>query len=94
MPIGVLTLELRLPGCTSLKEKRGRIKPLLARLHKEFNVTSAEMDRLDSWQDTIIACALIGNEMSHVQRGLQQVADWVEKNWPDMDLVDDRIEII
>ena len=52
MPRGImlatLTIHLRLPGCASLKEKRGHIKPLLNRLHREFNVSVAEMDLQDS----------------------------------------------
>ena len=39
-----LSLHLHLPGCASLKEKRGRIKPLMARLRREFNLSVAEMD--------------------------------------------------
>jgi tripartite-type tricarboxylate transporter receptor subunit TctC len=35
--IATLTIHLHLPTCTSLKEKRGRIRPLIARLHREFN---------------------------------------------------------
>ena len=45
--IGILTLHLQLPGCASLKEKRGRLKPLLARLHRKFNIPAAEMDLRD-----------------------------------------------
>jgi uncharacterized protein YlxP (DUF503 family) len=41
MSIGILTLEIQLPGCKSLKEKRSRLKPLIARLHREFNVSVA-----------------------------------------------------
>jgi len=41
--IGTLTFHLHLPGCASLKEKRSRLKPLLARLHRQFNVSTAEM---------------------------------------------------
>jgi uncharacterized protein YlxP (DUF503 family) len=92
MPIGLLTLEIRLPGCTSLKEKRSRLRPLLSRLHKEFNVSAAEMDRMDAWQESVIACALVANDLAHVQRALQQVAHWIETNWPDVDLVDEQVE--
>ena len=35
--IATLTIHLHLPGCTSLKEKRGRIKPLMSRLRREFS---------------------------------------------------------
>jgi uncharacterized protein YlxP (DUF503 family) len=94
MPLGILTLHLRLPGCSSLKEKRSRIKPLLARLHKEFNVSTSEMDLQDAWQESLIACAWIGSDQKTVQRSLQKVSEWVEKNWPDMLVEDDRIEMI
>lgn len=92
--IGTLTVHLRLPGCASLKEKRGRIKPLLARLHREFNVSTAEMDLQDQWQETVIACALINSDAAHVRRSLQAVEKWLLANWPDGMLVDGRIELI
>ena len=92
--LGLLTLHLHLPACASLKEKRGRLKPLLARLHRQFNVSVAEMDLQDKWQEAVIACALVNSDRSHIQRSLQAVVEWVEKNWPDMDVMDDRLEII
>ena len=39
--IGLLTLEIYIPGITSLKEKRGIVKPLLARIRSDFNVSVA-----------------------------------------------------
>ena len=92
--IGILTIHLHLPGCSSLKQKRGRLKPLLNRLHREFNVSVAEMDRQDMWQEAVIACALINTDSAQVQRSLQAVAHWVQGNWPDGDVIDEKIEII
>jgi uncharacterized protein YlxP (DUF503 family) len=92
--IGVLTLHLRLPGCASLKEKRGRLKPLLARLHKEFNVSAAEMGLQDKWQETILACGMVGNDRVQLERSLQTVTRWVEDNWLDMQLVNENLELI
>lgn len=94
MSIGVLTLQLRLPGCASLKEKRSRLKPLLARLHREFNISVCEMDAQDTWDTAIIACAAVSNEISHNQRMLKTVADWVDKYWPDVSIVDERLDLI
>jgi hypothetical protein len=94
MALGLLTLQIHLPGCTSLKEKRSRLKPLLARLHREFNISVAEIDRQDAWQETVIACAMVSNHAGQLQRALQNVARWIETNWPDVDLVDDQIEVI
>lgn len=94
MPIGLLTLHLLIPGCTSLKEKRSRLRPLLARLHREFNVSAAEMDHLDCWQESTIACALVANDAAFTQRALGQVARWLEEHWPDVSVVADRQELI
>ena len=69
------------------------MKPLLARLHREFNVSVAEAGHQDSWQNAIVACALVGNEPGHVERSLQKIVGWVESYWPDVDVVDDKLEL-
>lgn len=91
--IVTLTIHLHLPGCASLKEKRGRIKPLLARLHREFNVTVAEVDLQDQWQETVIACAMVGNEHGHLESAMQTVAKWVKSHWTDGDVIEQRLEV-
>jgi len=92
--IGLLTLHLRLPGCASLKEKRGRIKPLLARLRREFNLSTAELDRQDAWGETVLGCAMLGNDAAHLQSALETVDRWVTAHWTDGDVIDTRIEIL
>jgi len=92
--IGTLTLHLHLPGCSSLKEKRGRLKPLLARLHRQFNVSTAEMDLQDKWQETVIASGMVGNDAAYLRSALETVRKWVDANWPDGDVLDTKIEII
>jgi uncharacterized protein YlxP (DUF503 family) len=92
--IGMLTFHLHLPGCASLKEKRGRLKPLLARLHREFNVSAAEMGLQDKWQEAVVACGMVGNDSAYLQSALETVRKWVEANWPDGDILDTRIELI
>ena len=94
MSLGVLTLQIHIPGCSSLKEKRRRLTPLLTRLHRKFNLSVTEMDNHDFWQSATIACALISTDNGHTQRTLQKVIQWVDTYWPDVSLVDDQIEII
>jgi hypothetical protein len=36
---------------------------------------------------------MVSNENGHTQRALQEVARWVERNWPDVTLMDEKIEI-
>jgi uncharacterized protein YlxP (DUF503 family) len=92
--IGTLTLHLHLLGCASLKEKRGRLKPLLARLHRQFNVSTAEMALQDKWQETIITCGMVGNDAAYLCSALERVRKWVEANWPDGDILDTKIELL
>lgn len=92
--LATLTIRLHLPTCASLKEKRGRIKPLISRLHREFNISVAEIDLNDKWQEAVIGCAMIGNERGFLESALQTVAKWVEGNWSDGDVIEQRIEII
>jgi uncharacterized protein YlxP (DUF503 family) len=94
MSLGLLILELHLPGCSSLKQKRSRLKPLLARLHREFNISVSEIDRQDIWQDAVIACAMVTSDHAQTQRSLQKVARWVEDTWPDVDLIGEKLEMI
>lgn len=94
MLVGVLTLQLLVPGCSSLKEKRSRLKPLLARLHREFNISVAEIDHQDAWGSAVVACALVSNDRSHIDRSLQSVARWVDRQWPDLELSAEAIEIL
>jgi uncharacterized protein YlxP (DUF503 family) len=92
--IAVLTIHLHLPGCSSLKEKRGFIKPLIARLHREFNVSAAETDLQDKWQEAVLVCAMAGNEHRHLESALQNVANWVASHWTDGDVIEQKIEVI
>ena len=94
MPIGVLTLQLQLPGCRSLKEKRSRIKPLITRLHRQFNISVAEYDLQDVWDQATLACVMISNQHQFAETSLQSVIHWLNKNWPDVTLLDDHLEII
>jgi uncharacterized protein YlxP (DUF503 family) len=92
--VATLTIQLHLPGCGSLKEKRGRIQPLIHRLRREFNLSVAEVGRQDAWQEAVICCAMVGNEQAFLQSALSSVAKWVHGSWPDGMVVDEQVEIL
>ena len=93
MSVGLLTIHLSIPGCASLKEKRSRLKPLLARLQREFNISVAEVDHQDVWQSTTIAIAMVTSNRRQTARSLQKIPEWIEHYWPDLTLIDDQLEI-
>lgn len=94
MSIGILTLNLYLPDCHSLKAKRGRIKPVIARLHKTFNISIAEVDHQDAWQSCGLLIACASSDGAQAEQTLNQVINYVESHWPDLPLTDEKIEIL
>ncbi len=58
--------DLRIPGCTSLKQKRHVVKTLTASLRQKFNVSVAEVDHHDLWQRTTIGVASVAEEGYHL----------------------------
>lgn len=94
MPIAVLTLYIQFNGNRSLKEKRGQLQPLLSRIRKKFNLSVAEMDLQDRWNETVIACAAVGNSRVHVQKELQSVIPFLATQFPELEILQDSVEII
>jgi uncharacterized protein YlxP (DUF503 family) len=93
MVIAACRLRLHLPGCASLKEKRGLLKPILARLHREFNIAAAEVDLNDIWQSADLALVAVGNEAGHLQSELQTIVGWIERNRPEVEIVEAQFEL-
>jgi uncharacterized protein len=92
--IGLCTVKLYLPGVHSLKEKRGIVKSMLARMHNTFNVSAAETDHQDIWQTAGIAFVLVGASTTHVNRVIHNVLEWMETHFPDAIIIHQEIEIL
>jgi uncharacterized protein YlxP (DUF503 family) len=71
--IGVLTLELRLDGAQSLKDKRHTVKGLKDRLRSRFNVAVAEIDYQDTWQRSLVSAVTVSGDHERAQQTLQLV---------------------
>lgn len=71
--IGILTLEIHVEHSHSLKDKRHVIKSLKDRLRERFNVSMAEIDHLDSWQNSVIAAVTVSNDRVYAEQLLHKV---------------------
>ena len=94
MVILAATIDLHLPGVSSLKEKRGILKGLIARLHKTFNIAVAEVDLNDVWQSAALGVAIVSSGGGHAQAKLDTILRWIEHNRPDLEVVDYTFELI
>lgn len=78
MFVKLLTVDLLIPGCSSLKEKRFVLSSLKSRLRGRFNVSVAEVDYQDKWQRTVIAVAIVGSDHGSVDGTCAQIRRFIE----------------
>ena len=94
MAIGHLTLELYLPLTGSLKEKRGIVKPLIARLRRDYNVSVCEADGQDVRSRAVLEVVCVSQNGALAYRQLEKIATRVE-NWRlDAELIDYFIDMV
>ncbi len=75
MVIGVLQLELQVPGATSLKDKRRIVRSLKDRLHREHQVSVAETGTLDSLTTATLGVVLAASDVKPCQSTLDRILD-------------------
>ncbi|MBI4512720.1 MAG: DUF503 domain-containing protein [Gemmatimonadetes bacterium] len=72
MVVGVLSWQLHLDGCHSLKEKRMILRSLKDRLRARLNVSVAETDHHDSWQRAELAVVTVAGDFRRAESILGQ----------------------
>jgi uncharacterized protein len=78
----------------SLKEKRSIAKPLIKRAQQQFNVSIAEIDAHDSLGRLVLGIACVSTAGVHAHKQLESVVRWIERERPDLPLVDYMIELL
>ena len=78
MIVGLITWELHLDACHSLKEKRHIVKSLKDRLHQRFNVSAAETDHHDLWQRAELSAVVVSTDRLHAEQVLREADRLVE----------------
>ena len=73
MPLAVLTIELRIEGAHSLKDKRQVLRSLKDKLRSGFNVSVAELEQTDLWQRATVGVAAISSSRDYLSGLMQQV---------------------
>ena len=80
--IAFLTLELRIEGAHSLKDKRQVVRSVKDRLRAHFNVAVAELDSTELWQRATVGVVSISASrdyldglMHNVEREATRVAN-------------------
>lgn len=85
MIVKLLTVDLIIPGCSSLKEKRFALSSLKTRLRRKFNVAVAEVAYHDKWQRCELAIVTVGVDRRATDSQCDKLLRFVER--------DHRVEI-
>ncbi|MGO9209313.1 MAG: DUF503 domain-containing protein [Terriglobales bacterium] len=73
VPIAFLTLELRIEGAHSLKDKRQVLRSMKDKLRNKFNVAVAELDASDLWQRATIGVVSVSGSQDYLSGLIQNV---------------------
>jgi hypothetical protein len=86
MHVGIVEIDLILPGLGSLKEKRYVMRSLRDRIRTKFNVSVAEIDHQDVWQRARLGIAAVSNDESRANSVLSRAVNLIER--------DSRVQIL
>jgi uncharacterized protein YlxP (DUF503 family) len=91
MIVGLCEIDLSIPESHSLKDKRQILRSLLDNLRNKFNISVAEVGRMDAWQRATVGIACVSNETKFTVQVLNKAMDYVRSN-PRVVVVDYSIE--
>jgi uncharacterized protein YlxP (DUF503 family) len=77
----LIEIRLHLNESSSLKSKRKLVSSMKAQVRQRFGASVAEIDGHDTWQRTILLCALVGGP--EVGRRADELERFVEARCPD-----------
>ena len=80
MTIGLLKLDLSVPGSRSLKDKRRVVKSLKERMRNRYNCSVAEIGHKDHWTFCQLAVCVVGDDSQFVNTQLNEIARFAEQN--------------
>ena len=87
MTIGVLEVEMRIPGASSLKDKRMVVKSIKDRIRNNFNVSVSEISHLSSRQSCLLGIAHLSTANSFTNQVLSDVLSFIQ-SFRQVELVD------
>ena len=80
MFVGLLTLRLLIHDANSLKEKRHVVNSILDRTRARWNVSAAQIDTHDRWNDAQIAVAIVSNDRATALKVMNHIRDFAEND--------------
>ena len=90
--IGVCRVDFRIPGSSSLKDKRRVVKSIKERLKTRYNISIAEVGALEKRQRAELGIACIGSDQPRINSILTKVLDKIRSD-PRISVIDIELDI-
>lgn len=74
---GTAKICIHLPAADTLKDKRRIVKSVIERLKSRFNVSAAEIDRLDNKRMAVIGIAVVSNDRTFTVSQLETIMNFI-----------------
>ena len=96
MAIAYLTLELRIEGAHSLKDKRQAVRSLKDKLRNSYSVAVAEVEATELWQRATIGVVSVSDSRDYLAGLMENVEREASKlaNNVGAELVDSYVEFL
>ena len=75
MHVATLRLEIRVRDCTVARVKRRRVRAIVEKLHRHFNVSVAEVDLREHPDEVVLAAAAVAETRREAREPLGRIAD-------------------
>jgi hypothetical protein len=76
MYAAAIRVEIRIPGCSSLKEKRRRLRPILDHLRRRMELSVSEVAHHDAWQRSAIGVAMVAPQAGRLDEVVERLRGW------------------
>lgn len=75
-----IEVTLRIYESYSLKDKRRIVKGIVERAHQRHNVSSAEVDEMDTLNKAVIGFGMVSNDYKICRKVLQNIINKIDTN--------------
>lgn len=93
MVVGILQIELRIEWSESLKDKRRVLSSLKDRLHREHQVSVAEVGQLEDHRVAVLGIAMASNSAPYCRSVLDKIVDKLRRA-RDCVLSDHQVQVL
>ena len=91
MICAILVVHILIPNSFSLKDKRQVFKSINQKIKNNFNVSIAEIEKNDVWNESLIACAHVSNSKIFSESYLKKVFAYIERSAFEFIILDYKI---